>query len=313
MQSGSTPARAASAQLVADSVVGPHRSPARLAALFSSGRSSIHPVTGPGANPSRRGRACAAARREGVEPQKNVASIAVAVVPQFGVQLPGPGRWFSVMAVHPGRSSSRRHRPSLASAQRRFHLACPASLSRSGTASRRTAPACATGGTPSGRSSPPGSPGALRLPRFFSCRCSHAFTAGNCRIIRHAASLKAHFRWRVADLLAARPLHLAGTLVLAAHQPAYDRKLPGLGEAGDVVDLVEQDQPQDRADAGDGPQQAEGDRVVDLGVLHQVPFQLGDLRRRSRRSGPGRRRRISRVLGSAKRSSELGACGWRRR
>jgi hypothetical protein len=57
---------AASAQLDVDSVVGPPRSPAPHpgGALFSSGLiSSVRqPVTGPGANPCKRGRACAAAR-----------------------------------------------------------------------------------------------------------------------------------------------------------------------------------------------------------------------------------------------------------
>ena len=71
---------------------------------------------------------------------------AVAVVPQFGVQLPGPGRWSRIKV--------------------RSSVFCPspgvwvgARLSPSGTASGRTAPACATGGTRTARASPPARPG----------------------------------------------------------------------------------------------------------------------------------------------------------
>ena len=81
----------------------------------------------------------------------------------------------------------------------------------------------------------------------------------------------------VADLLAARSLHLAGTLVAAPHQPRIRQEVADLREAGDGVDLVEQDQSEDRTDARHRPQQAEGHRVIDPGVLDEVPLQFGDL------------------------------------
>ena len=81
----------------------------------------------------------------------------------------------------------------------------------------------------------------------------------------------------VADLLAARTLHLAGTLVTAQHQPRIRQEVADLREAGDGVDLVEEDQSEDRTDARHCPQQAEGHRVIDLRVLDEVPLQLGDL------------------------------------
>ena len=71
----------------------------------------------------------------------------------------------------------------------------------------------------------------------------------------------------VADLLAAEALDLAGRFVLAQRTSRlYDRKLPTSGKRLMLVDLVEHDQAQDRPDAGDGAQEAEGDRIVHLGA-----------------------------------------------
>src|SRR5262249_16790603 len=67
------------------------------------------------------------------------------------------------------------------------------------------------------------------------------------------------------DLVAAAALPLAGRLVAAADQPGVGEELADRGEAADVVDLVEQDQGQDLADAGHGAQAVEGLRVIDLG------------------------------------------------
>jgi hypothetical protein len=107
------------------------------------------PVTGPGANPSATGSGvCRSTTRE-VGPQGSVVQVAVAVVPQFGQQLPGPGRW----STHQG--------PFMCS------FSSPGvwvRLIRPGTASGRTAPACATGGRRPGRSSPPGSPAPSACP-----------------------------------------------------------------------------------------------------------------------------------------------------
>src|SRR5262249_36997071 len=51
----------------------------------------------------------------------------------------------------------------------------------------------------------------------------------------------------------------------------------GARETVDVVDLVKQDEGEDRADAGDGPQPMVGLHVVHLGGPRQVQLQLGDL------------------------------------
>src|SRR5262245_10478377 len=47
---------------------------------------------------------------------------------------------------------------------------------------------------------------ALRLPFFRSCRCTHPFTAGTARILRHAASEHAHFRWALPIFRGPDPL-----------------------------------------------------------------------------------------------------------
>jgi len=79
-----------------DSSVGPPRSiaPAAGRRLLSARLiSSIQPVTGPGANPSATESGVCRSVTGEVRPQKIVARIAVAVAPQFDVQLPKPGRW----------------------------------------------------------------------------------------------------------------------------------------------------------------------------------------------------------------------------
>ena len=63
---------------------------------------------------------------------------------------------------------------------------------------------------------------------------------------------------------------------------------------------------------GIGPQQAEGHRVIDLGVLDQVPFQLGDLLVVGVDQGQVGAR--SSAACSGRRSGrQIRRCGWRRR
>ena len=59
----------------------------------------------------------------------------------------------------------------------------------------------------------------------------------------------------VADLLRARPLLLAGALVSTAHQARVGQEVPRLREPGDGVDLVQEGESQDRADARHGAEQ----------------------------------------------------------
>ena len=54
-------------------------------------------------------------------------------------------------------------------------------------------------------------------------------------------------------------------------------EVPDLGEAADGVDLVEHDETQDRADAGDGAEELERHRVVDLRALDEVRFHGVDM------------------------------------
>src|SRR5438552_9231352 len=70
---------------------------------------------------------------------------------------------------------------------------------------------------------------------------------------------------RVADLLAAAAQLLASRLVGATHQAGVAEEVADLGKPADVVNLVEQHQGQDLADAGDGAQPVEGVDVVQLG------------------------------------------------
>src|SRR6266542_5661929 len=82
---------------------------------------------------------------------------------------------------------------------------------------------------------------------------------------------------RVADLLAAEALDLAGALVGATDQSAVGQEIAGLGKSTYAINLVEQDQTEERPDAGNGAQETERDRIVHLGTLQQVAFELGDL------------------------------------
>ena len=155
---------AASAQLVVDSVVGPHRSPApssHRGHLFSSGliSSSHHPVTGAGANPIATGSGVCRSETEEVKPQRMSRRSAVAVVPQFGRVAPRTGPEF-----HASRSVH------VFSLRQGFGFG---RLNLSGSASRRRAPASSTGGTPSGRSSLPAPTGPC------ACRASSLAAASS--------------------------------------------------------------------------------------------------------------------------------------
>ena len=81
----------------------------------------------------------------------------------------------------------------------------------------------------------------------------------------------------VADLTSAYSFDLPGAFVGTRHQSRVGKEVPDLGKATDRVDLVEHDQAQNRPDPGDRPEEGEGGRVVDLGGLHQVGFEAGDL------------------------------------
>ncbi len=81
---------------------------------------------------------------------------------------------------------------------------------------------------------------ARTFDRFLSCRCIHAFAAGKLRNISDATSPKAHFKWALPIFFPADPLHLAGTLVDARHQPTVTEEVADLGKTPDVVDLVQQ-------------------------------------------------------------------------
>src|SRR4051794_23707052 len=82
----------------------------------------------------------------------------------------------------------------------------------------------------------------------------------------------------VTDLLAGRGLLLARRLVAAADQPGVGEEVADLREAGDVVDLIEQHQGLDLADAGNGEQAMIRVAVVDLGVAMQIQLELANLR-----------------------------------
>src|SRR5262245_693073 len=81
----------------------------------------------------------------------------------------------------------------------------------------------------------------------------------------------------IAHLAAAVPLHLPPTLVLASHQPAVRQKVPHLRETRNLVDLVQQYQPQDRPDPRHASQQSKGHRVIDLRAPDQPALQPGHL------------------------------------
>jgi len=65
--------------------------------------------------------------------------------------------------------------------------------------------------------------------------------------------------------------------VLGAHQAAVGDEVPHVGEALDVVQLVEQHQRQDLADAGNRLQPLIGLRIVDPSATNQVEFQGSNL------------------------------------
>lgn len=81
---------------------------------------------------------------------------------------------------------------------------------------------------------------------------------------------------RVADLVAAATVALAGRRVLAADQAGVREELSDAAKATDVTDLVHEDHRQCRADAWNAAQPIIGLRVVDPGVLLQVSFELSD-------------------------------------
>ena len=83
----------------------------------------------------------------------------------------------------------------------------------------------------------------------------------------------------VADLFAAEaPLLFPGRFVFATHQACVGEEVAHLRKTTYLVDLVEQDQAQDLADAGDRAQEGQRRWIVDLGVLQYVPFDGVDLR-----------------------------------
>ena len=79
----------------------------------------------------------------------------------------------------------------------------------------------------------------------------------------------------VADLLAGRAF--AGRFVAAADQAGVGEEVADVGEAGDVVDFIEEDQGQDLADAGNGEESVIGVAIVDLGVAVEIEFEFADL------------------------------------
>src|SRR5262249_28009068 len=84
------------------------------------------------------------------------------------------------------------------------------------------------------------------------------------------------FEMGVADLVPPGPLLLAGRFVSAADQPSVGQELTDLGETTDIVDLIEENQRQHRADAGDRAQAGVGLRIVHLGGPGQVQFDGAD-------------------------------------
>ena len=80
----------------------------------------------------------------------------------------------------------------------------------------------------------------------------------------------------IANLPPWRAFLLAGTLVFATYQSGIAQKVAVLGEALDVLNLVEQDQAQHLADARQRLQQVIRLGIVDLGVLDQVLLEFGD-------------------------------------
>src|SRR5262249_40514524 len=149
----------------------------------------IDPVTGVGANPNETGSGLGRSVTVEVEPPKKSRGSRSPVVPQFGGELPPPGRGsrdqrirfrsclfprqrFCFWATQPLRKRFTSNGTCL---RHRWYTARPIFASRIDNATR--------------------------LPRFFSCRCIHALTGRHERIIRHAASKNAHFRWALPIFL----------------------------------------------------------------------------------------------------------------
>ena len=103
----------------------------------------------------------------------------------------------------------------------------------------------------------------------------------------------------VADLLARGAVALAGGLLGALDQPGVGGEVLDAGEAVDVVDLVEDDEGEDLADAVDGAQEMEGVGIVVLGALRRMkrsrlrdqPVEMVDRARGRPRCSCGRRDR----------------------
>ncbi len=81
------------------------------------------------------------------------------------------------------------------------------------------------------------------------------------------------FEVGVADLLARVPQHLARRALGRLHQAPIGQELLHAGKATNVLDLVEDGEPQHLAHAVDRAHDRQRHRVVRLGVGFQVPFQ----------------------------------------
>src|SRR5262245_19757418 len=79
---------------------------------------------------------------------------------------------------------------------------------------------------------------------------------------------------RVADLLAGVTIVLPGRLTTALDQTTVGDKVLHAVEAGDVVNLVEDGQGQDLADAGNGAEQVEGVMILLFSLTRDEEFQL---------------------------------------
>jgi hypothetical protein len=64
--------------------------------------------------------------------------------------------------------------------------------------------------------------------------------------------------------------------VAATHEPRVGEEVAHFREAADVVDLVEQDERENLADAGDRTQALVRVAVIDLGVTFEIEFDLGE-------------------------------------
>jgi len=71
----------------------------------------------------------------------------------------------------------------------------------------------------------------------------------------------------VADLGAGGSGDLSGRGLLALHEAGIGQEVPDAGEAGDVVKLIEEREREDAPDTGNGLEEFEGIRVIDLGLV----------------------------------------------